>query len=113
MSILSIANVGSVQAIYTFGNSRYNQISNSPVAPVSRIRKMMPLSGEREEQYAVLRSPSREEWEEGLVARQEERVRSAYEDMTEAAYNLQNPYEAARMSSEGILLAGMNVNVLA
>lgn len=36
MQISGINNVNNISSIYTYGNSNFNQVQNSPVTPVKR-----------------------------------------------------------------------------
>ena len=39
MQISGINNVNNISSIYTYGNSNFNQVQNSPVTPVKKINR--------------------------------------------------------------------------
>ena len=103
-----------VSSVYTFGNSHYNQVQTVPVTPVKRIKGANGVSkGEDKLKTAVLYGDNKDSLSEIMSMReanQAEELRESYSDMETASYDTDNPYELERMSKEGSLLLGMNVD---
>ena len=55
MQISGINNVNNISSIYTYGNSNFNQVQNSPVTPVKKINRTPAVEEqENKAKYAVV-----------------------------------------------------------
>lgn len=116
MNISAISGTQYGQNMYTIGKTHYNQVQESPVLPITPIGGVNALAGQEQEENAVsYESPSGKLYQinESRVAKQADEVRAAYEQEETVSYNAANPYEQERMSTEGMLLTGMYVDLLA
>lgn len=114
--IQGIAGTGYVPNVYMFGSAgmRRNSDVLSPVKPIAGIK---PLSSGRSHITAVASSYAEENTELFQSTHlphtaQDEKIMENYENTEQAQYNLSNPYESARMATEGVLLAGLHFDQL-
>lgn len=117
MAISAISGYSRIQNIYAFRNTHYNEVQTTPVTPVPRPGKVAGISDDEDElRFAAIdageKKPS-ERLEISAVNKQTEKIQSAYETQGQLQYDLTNPYEVGRKSVEGMLVSGMNFNVLA
>ncbi len=117
MTVSPIASQGMSQTIYTFQNTHFNQVKSTPVHPVEKTQRVSSIE-DQEDQRKVL--ALYEDSQGGIVSqsknsvmRQTDTIRSTYAQEESAQYNQANPYEAARMVTESVALAGMNIDMLA
>lgn len=117
MTIGNIYDMGHIQSIYTFGNARYPSENIGAVTPVKPINSLKPLTAETDRLRTVVTYDSESgtsvKADELRAARQDEKIRAEYGGFEQVEYNLSNPYENQRMTTEGIFLAGMNFDMLA
>ena len=98
MQISGINNVNNISSIYTYGNSNFNQVQNSPVTPVKKINRT-PAVEEQENKvkYAV------------VYTKEANEVKARYADVQNVSYNnTDNPYEISKMERDSMILSGMN-----
>lgn len=117
MAVAAISGERAVQNIYPYHNTHYNEINSVPVEPIRRTTGVPGLSSEEEEvQLGVTYKPLKEQIshiEENAVVNQTKQLKDAFVQGEELYYDMANPYEAARMSVEGMLVAGMNIDIMA
>ena len=87
---------------YTFGANATAK-SSQAVAPVKPVTPIEPLLGQADRLKRV----------EANNNIRDEKVISKYADASQASYDVTNPYEAARMTTEGATLSGMNFDMFA
>lgn len=113
--IQGIAGTGYVSNVYMFGSAgmRRNGDVLSPVKPIAGIK---PLSSGRSHITAVASyaKENTELFQSSHLPRttQDEKIMENYENTEQAQYNLSNPYESARMATEGVLLSGLHFDQL-
>lgn len=113
--IQGLAGTGYVSNVYLFGAAgmRRNSDIFSPVKPVTGIK---PLSSNQNHITAVASydKDNTELFQKTSLPRtaQEKKLLDTYESMEQVQYDLSNPYESARMATEGMLLTGLHVNQL-
>ena len=117
MAVAAISGERAVQNIYPYHNTHYNEITSVPVEPVQRTSGVAGVSSEEDEvQLGVTYKPLQEQIshiEENAVVNQTKQLKEAFAQGEELYYDSSNPYELARMSVEGMLLAGMNIDLMA
>lgn len=115
MMITNIGSFSHVQGIYVYGNSHYNQMANTAVAPISKVPSVAKLEDREDElKLAVTYLPEEESrTEEDVVLREKGNLAENYKNQDIVQYNMSNPYELARMSIENTILSGMNFDMLA
>lgn len=117
MTVSAISGYGQIQNIYAYHNTHYNQMQTVPVTPVQKTAGVSKISDEEDSlRLAATYRPAEDEItgiENTAVAKQTEKLKDFYEKGQELHYNRFNPYEAARMSVDGMLVAGMNIDLMA
>lgn len=117
MAVSAIPGYGQIQNIYAYHNTHYNQMPSRPVTAVSKISGVVPYSEDEDQtRFAASRKAVEEQVsgvETAAVAKQTEKLQAAYTEGQELRYDLSNPYEAERMVVEGLLVTGMNIDVVA
>lgn len=117
MTVTAIPGYGQIQNIYAYHNAHFNQVGNVPVAPIQRTGRVAGISGEEDRLHfaATYRSGQSGEdtVEAAAIAKQTEKLKNSLEQGRPMQYELSNPYEASRMSIDGMLAAGMNIDVMA
>ena len=100
MQISGINNVNNISSIYTYGNSNFNQVQNSPVTPVKKINRTPAVEEqENKAKYAVVYGDDKTS----------ETYDTRYADMQSVSYNnTDNPYEISKMERDSMILSGMN-----
>lgn len=108
MQIGGINNTKSISAIYTYGNSHFNQIQDAPVTPVKKIKGTQAVDRQEDKtKYAVVYGSDRTS--ETYDTKEAEEVRTKYADVQNVSYNnIENPYEISKMERDSIILSGMN-----
>lgn len=115
MTVSAVSSHGHIQNIYTYHNTHFNQVQAVPVTPVRKAGKIAGISQEEDRIRfaAVYKSERDSRTEPAVVAKQTERLKNSFDAGQEFQYNISNPYEASRMSMDGMLLAGINIDVMA
>lgn len=117
MAITAISGERVVQNIYPYHNTHYNEVASVPVEPVQRTTEVAGLSSEEEQvQLGVTYEPFKgqiSQIEENAVVNQTRQLKEAFQQGEDLYYDQSNPYEMARMSVEGMLLTGMNIDFMA
>lgn len=117
MNVSSVSAMTSTQNIYVFQNTHYNQNRMSPVSAVAGVGRTASLDGQEDRSQIVAAYQSADGSITGIncsrEAMQREQIRERYTGEQEAVYDLSNPYQVQQMSAEGMLLTGMNVDMLA
>lgn len=117
MAVAAISGQRAVQNIYPYHNTHYNEIPSVPVEPVKRTIGVQGLSSQEEEvQLGISYKPLKDsisQIEENAVVNQTKQLKDAFVQGKELYYDMANPYETARMSVEGMLVAGMNIDIMA
>ena len=117
MTVSAIPGYGQIQNIYAYHNSHFNQVRNSSVAPVQRAGRISGISGEDDRLHFAVTHRSEKEpvdkMESAAIAKQTEKLKNSIDNGRELQYELSNPYETSRMSLDGMLVAGMNIDVMA
>lgn len=116
MMITGIRSSSQVENIYAYGNSHYNQVQNTAVSPITRVRSVAGLNAQEEElkfaaTYQHKGSVSSDE--ETVALKEKSNLAESYMDQNVVQYNVSNPYEQARMSIENTLLSGMYFDMMA
>lgn len=105
-----------ISGLYIYGNTHYNQVQSVPVTPVKPVKRAPEIAGREDRaKIAVTYSPDGSEGktQELKSSRQTEEIRQEYADKQQASYNQSNPYEQARMATEGSVIVGMNFDMFA
>ena len=105
-----------ISSIYIYGNTHYNQMQSIPVTPVKPVKRTLGIAGQEERaKIAVTYSPdgSDEKAQKLKDSRQTEEIMQEYADKQQVSYNQSNPYEQARMMTEGSVIVGMNFDMFA
>lgn len=105
-----------ISSLYVYGNSHYNQMRSVPVTPVRPVKRTREVVGHEDRTLiAVTYSPdgSDEKAQKLQESRQANDILQEYEDKRQASYNQSNPYEQARMMTEGSVIVGMNFDAFA
>ncbi len=117
MRIHGVSDTMQVKNIYYYNNSHYNQMNDSAVAPVPRVQSLFSVDDEEEKlRTAVLYeqdSSGKVIDDSEAVKREQENLSSAYGGQVMVQYDMDNPYDLARMSMESSILAGMHLDMLA
>lgn len=105
-----------ISSSYVYGNTHYNQMQSVPVTPVKPVRRTPELVGQEDRaKIAVTYSPdgSDEKAQKLQNSKQTDEIMQEYADKQQASYNQSNPYEQARMMTEGSVIVGMNFDMFA
>lgn len=117
MTVSAISGYGQIQNIYAYHNTHYNQVQTAPVTPVQKTAGVSKISAEEDSlRLAATYRPAEDEMtgiENPAVAKHTEKLKNLYEKGQELHYDRSNPYEAARMSVDGMLVTGMNIDLMA
>lgn len=117
MAVSAISGYGQIQNIYAYHNSHFNQVRNAPVTPIQRAGRMTGISGEEDRlHFAAVYQPEHktvDTSEASAIAKQTEKLKNILDGGRELQYEPSNPYDTSRMSLDGMLLAGMNIDVMA
>lgn len=117
MTVSAISGYGRIQNIYMYHNTHYNQVQAAPVTPVKRAGGVLAVSDEEDRLYLTAsRQPEKDSAgrvESAIVAKQTEKIKNSFDAAQEMQYELSNPYEMSRMSLDGMLVTGMNIDVMA
>jgi hypothetical protein len=114
--ITGINSSSSIENIYMYANSHYNQVQSTAVTPVTRVRPVSSLASQEDELKlaATYQNKDGVSADDDKVAWKEKaNLAESYKNQEVVSYNRSNPYEMARMSMEGSLLSGMNFDMLA
>lgn len=97
-----------INSIYTYGNSHFNQIQNTPVTPVTRIKGAQPVDAQQDKaKYAVVYG--NDKTSETYDTKEANEVKAKYADAQSVSYNnTDNPYEISKMERDSMILSGMN-----
>lgn len=100
---------------YAFGVS--GRTHGDVISAVRPVKAITPLSNGTDRLRTVVSYESKSGGvstiSETRATAQDKRICTAYQQSSQADYNLSNPYETVRMATEGILLTGMNFDQLA
>lgn len=113
--IQGLAGTGYVSNVYLFGAAGMRRDSDvlSPVKPITGVK---PLSSGKKHITAVASyaKENTELFQSAALPRtsQDEKIMKSYEETEQVQYNLSNPYESARMATEGVLLSGLHFDQL-
>ncbi len=108
MQISGINNVNNISSIYTYGNSNFNQVQNSPVTPVKKINRTPAVEEqENKAKYAVVYGDDKTS--ETYDTKEANEVKARYADVQSVSYNnTDNPYEISKRERDSMILSGMN-----
>lgn len=97
-----------ISSIYTYGNSHFNQIQNTPVTLVTRIKGAQPVDAQQDKaKYAVVYG--NDKTSETYDTKEANEVKAKYADAQSVSYNnTDNPYEISKMERDSMILSGMN-----
>lgn len=112
MRISAIPEYGQIQNIYSYHNSHYNQVQAAAVTPVQKTARVVGVSSQ-EDQVQLAATYRQENEIDNVSSKRKEELKSSIDRGEELNYNQSNPYEALRMSVDGILVKGMNMDVIA
>lgn len=116
MAVSMISGYGQIQNIYAFRSTHFNQVQDMPVTPVSKTQAAPTVSEDEDRTlWAATRTPIQEQAEQleaSAVEKQTGIIKDSFNGEA-LQYDLSNPYEAVRMSMDNMLVAGMNINVMA
>lgn len=117
MTVTAIPGYGQIQNIYAYHNAHFNQVGNVPVTPIQRTGRVAGISDEEDRLHfaATYRSEGDDvnSVESAAIAKQTEKLKNSFDNGRQMQYELSNPYETSRMSIDGMLVAGMNIDVMA
>lgn len=117
MTISAISGYGRIQNIYPYHNTHFNQLANIPVTPVGKAGRVPGIAEDEERLHlGVTYGTDREQTarlESSAMAKKTEELKNVFDAGEELQYDMSNPYEASRMSLDGMLLTGMNIDVMA
>lgn len=115
MAAGSVSGSKSVQKIYTFGGTHYQQVQSAPVSPVSSVKKLLGVEKqeERRDIAVTYQQDGTEGIQSGLQASFANKMAAEYEQLDNISYDMSNPYEASRKTAEESLLAGLHFDKFA
>lgn len=116
MSVAVIPSYGKVQNIYPYYKTHFNQVQSVPVEPVRPTAGITEISSQEDRiQLGVSYRPEDlvKDIENKAVAKQTQELKNSFEQGEVLQYDLANPYEAARMAVDNMLVMGMNFDIMA
>lgn len=117
MTISGINSTGAIQNVYVYGNTHYNQVQDSAVSPVRRVKPAQGVEKQEEQLNVAVTYKQDQEQKtldvDSVTKKEQVSLAKAYAQDDTVDYQVSNPYERSRMVMEGSLLTGMNLDVFA